>query len=107
VGQKLTIKCYGGCSEGQILTALGLSPHDLILEQKTGAPSHRHKNRPGRYSVTRVKHDIKTSVTQPVTASSTGVTVGQLAQAKKIPAEFLERLGVEDCGYHHQPAVMT
>lgn len=67
---KAVVKCFAGCKDTEILRAIGLEVRDLFPE--TSSPAR----------------DIK--------KSDGALTLAQLAEAKKLPVEFLRSLGVVD-----------
>jgi len=82
---KVLLKCFGGCLQDAVISALrdrGLWP-DTIGEGVSAAP-------------------------KPLVHSSTptsGCTLTQYAAAKKLPVDFLEKLGLADMSYMSRPAV--
>ena len=90
---RILIKCFGGCSAEDIVRALGLDLKDLF--PATG-PRRTRKNQG------RGEHSPVKAVT---VLQFPGLRLGDLAQAKKIPAEFLRQLGLTDCKLHGAPAV--
>ena len=68
---RVLVKCFAGCNFERIVESLGLKPHDLFPPNvKPIGRSRRSKRR---------------------------LTVEDLARQKRLPADFLKHLGVEDC----------
>ena len=77
---KILIRCFAGCTFQRIVDALGLKASDFFPRKEK---SSRPKN----------------------TANVGGVTLELLAEAKKLPVEFLKELGLKDWKWKDKPAV--
>jgi hypothetical protein len=75
------IKCFAGCTPERITDALGLQLNDLFEH-------HKPSSSPAR----------------PPTRQHTPCTLQAYAEAKALPAEFLERLGLSEITYSGSPA---
>jgi hypothetical protein len=84
------IKCFAGCTSEQIIDALGLRKNDLF-EHRNGSPALRRKP--------------SGPPAQPPTRQHTPCTLQAYAEAKALPAEFLECLGLGEITYSGSPAV--
>lgn len=79
---KVLLHCHAGCTPQDVTHALGLGMADLFDD--TGgrvAPSPSQRN------------------------TATGLTLEQYAQAKRLPLDFLKRLGVSEISYFNDQAV--
>lgn len=105
---KILIKCFAGCETPQILAALGLRWTDLFENKRSGVYKNTGK---GGVKVSKQKRCAKkpgNSSTSGDTGFDTGttptgvkgdapvsnLTLEKLAQAKKLPVEFLRELGL-------------
>src|SRR5690606_2353459 len=86
-GQAL-VHCHAGCTVEEIVAALGLELADLFPD----APRPRAGN--GRRTAPK-----------PVSSAAGGCTLAAYAEAKRLPVEFLARLGLKDGKYQGAPAV--
>src|SRR5262249_50393206 len=86
---RILLKCFTGCTAGQIVAAIGLRMQDLF---DTGTP-------PGGESNTSVGD---TATTQP---HPPGCTLAQYAKAKGLPVAFLEALGLRELRRDGAPAI--
>src|SRR5262245_13607453 len=77
---KILIRCFAGCTFQRIVDALGLKASDFFPRKEK---SSRPKN----------------------TATVGGVPLEQLAEAKKLPVDFLKELGLKDWKWKGKPAV--
>ncbi len=75
---KVLLKCFAGCSAEQIVQSLGLKMSDLFPD----SPIQRDA--------------LSTSKTTATVQQSLGCTLEQYAQIKKIPVDFLIKLGLSD-----------
>ena len=104
---KILVKCFAGCDLTDILKPLGLEPRDLSLDDRklgrgTGGSiaageACQRVNAPQ-------KHNQK-GLTPSMSPMSTGVNLTTLAEAKRLPVEFLKSLSISDFEYNGQPAV--
>lgn len=90
---RILVKCFGGCSAEDVVKSLGLELTDLFPDTRN--PRNRRKQ--GRGQNPPVK--CVTALQSP------GLRLGELAQAKKLPEEFLRQLGLTECKHHGAPAV--
>ena len=100
-GDKVLVTCHGGKHSYQdICQALG-------FDSLTYSDSGRVGTTIGKpcYGVTPSSNRIQTTVTPPTLQPVTGVTVSALAEAKRLPVDFLKSLGIGDFKYNGQPAV--
>src|SRR5262245_14821148 len=74
---RILLKCFAGCDFKQIATAMGLQESDFFKEKPKTARANKG-----------------------------GLTLDQLANAKKLPVEFLKLLGLKDWIYEEKPAVL-
>jgi hypothetical protein len=81
---RILVKCFAGCTFQNIVNALGLSESDFF--PKNDKRNGRRSSKGGGVAVG-------------------GVTLEQLAEYKKLPVEFLTRLGLKDLYYQGNPAV--
>lgn len=101
-GDKALITCQGGKHSYQdICQALGFSSLTYsdkgiggdITNGKACQPVNPHQ-----------KH-IQKGLTPPMSTVSTGVNLNTLAEAKRLPIDFLKSLGISDFKYNGQPSV--
>jgi hypothetical protein len=71
--RQVLLKCFAGCPVEKIVASIGLSMRDLFAKTHTQSRITSNRKRPI-------------------------ITVEELAQHKSLPAEFLARLGLENCG---------
>lgn len=89
----ILVKCFGGCSAEDVVKSLGLELTDLFPDTR----NLRNRRKQGRGQNPPVK--CVTALQSP------GLRLGELAQAKKLPEEFLRQLGLTECKHHGAPAV--
>jgi hypothetical protein len=77
---KILIKCFAGCEFKKIVEAMGLKESDFFPEKKKNKASKK--------------------------TTKDGLTLDQLANAKKLPVDFLKSLGLKDWKYEDKPAVL-
>jgi hypothetical protein len=80
------VKCFAGCATEAVVDALGLEMRDLF------------ERRNGHNKVLRSTPPKTTATVQPCTLEN-------YAEAKGLPVDFLQRLGLRDQKYQRQPAV--
>jgi len=90
---RIVVKCHAGCAVEAVVSALGLEMGDLFPEGGRSIPSGR------RQGVRLVRVDG-----EPV-GTSGGLTLEQLAEAKRLPPELLAELGCETVPYFGPSAV--
>jgi hypothetical protein len=83
---RILIKCFAGCTAEEIVRALNLELKDLFPAREGGRgginPPEQHCNR-----------------------ATAGCTLKQYAEAKALPVDFLQSLGVSEISYLRKPAV--
>jgi hypothetical protein len=83
------LNCFGGCSFGAVVKALGLEQRDLFANRNGGGGGSRPSGK-RKY----------------VNTGEAGCTLARYTEAKKLPATFLESLGVGEIpNYNGHPAV--
>jgi len=104
-GDKALVTCQGGRHSYQdICRALGFTSLTYSDKGIGGAVAIGK----ARYSVTPPSNRIQNTVTPPLlqpVIPVTGVTLQTLAEAKRLPVDFLKSLGVSDFKYSGQPSV--
>jgi hypothetical protein len=80
------LKCFAGCATSDIVTRIGLDMSDLF-EQRNG---YRKKN---------------TSIPSKTTATLQPCNLENYARTKRLPEEYLRKLGLSDKKYQGKPAV--
>jgi hypothetical protein len=108
-GDKALVTCQGGKHTYQeICQWLGFSSL-VYSDNSRGEDIISGK---GRYSVTprQAQGNLATkanqnTVTPSMLQSVTGVTVAQIAEAKRLPVDFIQSLGITDFKYNSQPAI--
>lgn len=91
---RMLLKCFAGCLYPAIRDALGLTDRDL------GPQKSRTRTCPPKTGAT-VQHPSPRSITTP----SRGCTLAGYAEAKRLPAEFLQALGISDCVHEGSRAI--
>ncbi len=104
VDGKILLKCFAGCELPDILRPLSLEPKDLFLNSSKGMGGYTTIGKACQSVNTPQKH-AQRGLTPPMPTVSTGVNLSTLAEAKRLPVDFLKSLGVCDCKYMGQPAV--
>lgn len=82
----MLLRCFAGCAAGQVVVVAGLGMRDLFPEAEGGSPTPRCDG-------------------STVQQSSEGCTLERYAQAKQLPAGFLQGLGLSDITRLSQPAL--
>ena len=86
---RVLLTCFGGCSFAAVVKALGLEQRDLFADRNEGGGESRPSGK-RKY----------------VNTGEAGCTLARYAEAKKLPASFLESLGVGEIpNYNGHPAV--
>lgn len=106
-GERILIHCFAGCDPATVLAALGLGWSDLFANHsgiyknsgEGGVTVSKRKTGVEKPSKSRVPGDtgFDTGMTPPGVkgdAPVSGLTVEELAQAKKLPVDFLRELGL-------------
>ena len=88
-GGKVLLNCFAGCSAEDVVKALGLTMSDLY-------PSKRASKRE-KFS--------NPSKTRATAQQLPGCTLADYAEAKRLPAEYLQSLGLTQFTYQGRPAV--
>jgi hypothetical protein len=100
---RVLLKCYAGCRVEDIVRAIGLELSALFDGEGAGStPSGARQARQVDQAGPRL-----VAVDGELVDTSSGLTVEELAEAKRLPAELLVRLGVETVHYFGQPAVQV
>jgi putative DNA primase/helicase len=82
---RILLHCFAGCSTDAIVAAIGWTMSDLFVEREGGG---------------RVR-----SVSRSTVQRSPGCRLEEYAEAKRLPVEFLEGIGLSDCTYMSRLAV--
>lgn len=106
-GAKYLVHCHAGCETEAVVSALGLSMADLFDKLRT--------RRVGRGDIYPPKNTSNSATppngrkpappTESEASSPAGCTLTAYAQAKRLPIDFLQRLGLSDMSYLGRPAV--
>jgi hypothetical protein len=94
--KRVLIHCHAGCSVEEILARVRLKMYDLFPQNGENGGQTRGEG----HSIYR-----ETSATAQPSDSDDGCTLAQYASAKKIPPEFLQKLGLKDFYYDGQQAL--
>jgi hypothetical protein len=92
---RLLVHCLAGCKTPDIMATLGLRMADLFLER--GGKECEHVN-------TRKDYDEKQLTASPLPPVN-GVNLSMLAEAKRLPEDFLRSLGIGDVKRNRRHAV--
>jgi hypothetical protein len=115
-GDKALVTCHGGRHDfkgnmGDYEALCRVLGFDSLAYSNNGIGADFISGE-GRYSVTPSQKQGnlasemgKGTVAPPALQSVTGVTVAQLADAKRLPVDFLKSLGITDFKYNGQPAI--
>jgi len=103
VDGKILLKCFAGCELREILKPLHLEPKDLFIDGNGGRGSVTNGQRCQPVNGA-PKHSQK-ELTGGVSTIVNGVNVSTLAEAKRLPIDFLKSLGISDYKYNDQPSV--
>lgn len=105
---KLLVKCFSGCEQADVIAAL----RERGLWPDAHPPRARHHMPPRAREWSTPSNNRSTlhPPTEGETAESTGgasegLTLGQYAEAKRLPVAFLRQLGLADVTYRGAPAV--
>jgi len=90
---RVLLKCFAGCRTEAIVSRLGLSLEDLFDGNRRRRPAREAGIPP-----------VSTATVQP-SGHMPGLTLAQYAEAKRLPVDFLHRLGLRHCKYQGAPAV--
>ncbi|MFC1956323.1 hypothetical protein ACFLWZ_07425 [Chloroflexota bacterium] len=103
---RILVHCFAGCQHEEIVKSLGLEVKDLFFNKTIpnteGQPIPDEKS---GYTVTPLSNQIQNGVTKPLLNHVTGVTLKALSEAKHLPVDYLQSLGLTDCQYREQPAI--
>jgi hypothetical protein len=102
---RVLVVCHAGCTVDAILVALGLGIRDLFPEGGGGEGASRRTRRQAVQAV-QVRPRLVTVDGERVDRAD-GLTVEQLAEAKRLPVELLTGLGCETVRYFGPPAVQV
>ena len=93
---KLLVKCFGGCSQETVLQAL--RELNLWPTMKNGEKAPGNGRNRATVAIKPNKNNKLSAAThgQPACNPAPGLTLAELATAKKIPPEFLQKCGVAD-----------
>lgn len=94
--RRVLIHCHAGCSPEQILSKLGLKTRDLFPQDNHGKAHSR-----GEGDIT----PRETIATVQPSSEGEDCTLKQYAEAKKLPIEFLQNLGLRETHYSGQLAL--
>jgi DNA-binding Lrp family transcriptional regulator len=86
---RVLLHCFAGCAVKAVMQALGMKMRDLFGEPTGG----------GRY----ISPENPATVQPP--PLSDGLSLAQYAEAKRLPVEFLESLGLSEICYLSKPSV--
>jgi hypothetical protein len=82
--RRILLKCHAGCKPEAVVAAIGLTMRDLFPEEGGGTTY------PSR---------------TPATVQRSGCTLEEYAEAKRLPVDFLQGLGITELSYLVAPAV--
>ena len=100
---KVLLKCFAGCRVEDIVRALGLEVSALFDDQRGGpSPSGGRQGRQADQVGPRL-----VAVGGKLVDPTPGLTVEELAAAKRLPVELLSELGVGTVNYFGPPAVQV
>lgn len=105
---RVLIKCFAGCTVEAIVAAVGLQMRDLFPKAEGGSNPPRTRatvQPPPAKPVPERDPVVAHPVQPPATAQPAGCTLAAYAEAKQLPIEFLQSLGVSDFKYSGAPAV--
>jgi hypothetical protein len=104
--KRVFFDCYAGCSEADILAALGWQAEEVWNEPRNGA---RNTSFTPPVTSETVKlagtSEFKNGSSKPVSPSNGGMKLEHLAELKALPVEYLASLGLKDTRYMNAPAV--
>lgn len=101
---KILIKCFAGCDIDGILRSLGLVRRDLFLGVRGSIAGDEPRNRATAYAP-QIQPPVAASDATGATRQPQGITLAELAAAKRLPVDFLRNLGLTDFKYNGRPAV--
>lgn len=98
---KVLIKCHAGCTQEAVISALKAKGlwDGIYYPETSETVKHPPKSPKSRY-----KNGGKTVPLSNGTPE-TGLTLAALAEAKKLPVDFLKSLGLSDFKYKGQPSI--
>ena len=100
---RILLHCHAGCELADILRPLNLEAKDLFLNRNAGRGSIT-SGKACELVNTPQKHTQK-GLTPSLLTSVNGITLAELADAKRLPVDFLKSLGLTDFKYNGRPAV--
>src|SRR5438477_391729 len=89
---RVLLHCHAGCETKAILAEMGLAWRDLF-------PTRTQPHREGG------ERHAKSPATAQQGAESTGCTLREYSQTKRLKRSFLRKLGIRECSYLGQPAL--
>jgi len=97
---RVLLKCFGGCTTAAIVTKIGLTMRDLFENGRRPCIQSARAGTGGGGNIP----PISTATLQPQ-QSLDGLTLAQYADAKRLPMDFLRRLGLTDFKFPCQHSV--
>ncbi len=111
---KVLVKCFAGCTQEAVIEALkkrglwnGGNDVDGHLISPVLPSTRQHPGEKGQKEIQKAgSGGVDGSVDKAVNTPSTGLTLAELAAAKKVPEDFLKGLGLRDQSYRGEKHVL-